>query len=143
MTGVQTCALPISDWNAQLASLVGGTVTDDCSYVTGTVAYAHAITAGITTVTPGCSSSVAGGTALFTNAFASLWGSSLNTLTVFDSNIQDDFYGNQDDNEIFNANTATWLASSTVVATPEPASLILVATGLFGLGAVVRRRRLV
>ncbi|MEO8338006.1 MAG: PEP-CTERM sorting domain-containing protein [bacterium] len=129
------------DWNLQLAGLVGGTITDDCSYVAGTVSFASPLTAGVTTINPACASSATGGTSLFTNTFATLWGSSLNTLTVLDANIQDDDYGNLGDNAIFNQNTATWLASSTVVATPEPASLLLVATGLFGVTAVTRRRR--
>ena len=128
-------------WNAQLASLVGGTIIDGCDYTPAKTVFAHALTAGVNTLTPGCASVAVGGTALFSINYATLWGPTLSTLTILDTNLLDDTFGSVPDNPRFSANTASWLATSTVVATPEPASFVLLATGLVGVGVVARRRR--
>lgn len=128
-------------WNDQIVSLVGGTVINQCDGSETATVYAHALTAGVSTVRHVCGSLAVGGTALFTRNFATLWGVQESVLTILDSDMQSDLFIPAFDNRVFSNNTAQWLAAGPVVATPEPASFVLFGSGLAALGIFVRRRR--
>lgn len=115
---------------------------------------ASPLTSGVTSMTDtdsfGYFGIGAGATSLFVHGGApaytvmALGGPSSNVLVTGSSTFLLDANFYTADNEIFASNIAEWLADSEsslpVTATPEPASALLVLTGLLAFG-VVRRRR--
>jgi hypothetical protein len=126
-------------WNTQILGIVGGSFVGETGGTDSPV-IAHPITAGVGTVTLPTVGLASGGTALFTANFATLWGPSLNVLTILDVNIiGDDVL--LEDNEVFASNVAAWLAGPDVAAVPEPGTVALTATGLVVVAVGTRRRR--
>jgi hypothetical protein len=130
-------------WNNSFLALLGGTSNPQCFYSNTATVLTHALTAGVSSTTPACASLAVGGTSLFADNYATLWGAQQNVLTVLDADVFDDNFGQAANNPQFATNVATWLAQPTVVATPEPASLLLMATGLMAVAAVRARRKFV
>lgn len=126
-------------WNTSLLSLVGGTYDADEFDGVTTSLLSHPLLAGVGDVSVHSGSSATGGTSLFNNGFANLWGVG-NVLTVQDANIFSNEFWGEADNAIFARNVADWLAGSNV-ATPIPGAAWLLGTGLFGLVGIRRMRR--
>lgn len=126
-------------WNPSMIGAMGGTdcSTTNYSNAAGTPLVLNALTAGITSIgtqgAPGCAG---GGTALFSNTFATLYGN--NALLLSDLNTLDTFQqGISPQNVQWGNNVADWLYNTV----PEPGSILLVASGLAGVAFAARRRR--
>ena len=130
-------------WDASIAGLFGASVAgNQCFSGASATAVSNALTAGVGSVSPGCSGELSGGTSLFADPFAILYGPSANALVLMDVNTCSDAGQPSADNARFCSNAAQWLADSEAVsATPEPASVVLVASGLIGVAGIARRRR--
>ena len=117
-----------ASWNTSILQTVGGFYSGIETSDTLTPAIVHPLTAGITSVTTiadGLAGVSVGGTSLFNENVATLWGSSQNTLSLLSVNVIDDSYGTSPGNQQFKVNIAQWLAAPV----PEPSSLALVALG--------------
>lgn len=127
-----------TSWNNNILSTVGGTQFGSVGGSVSTV-LAHPLTAGVNQINvPAGASAAAGGTALFNQNVATLWGAG-NVLTFLDSNTLQDTYIGNNDNTQFGQNLANWIAAGST-SVPEPSTLGLLGIGLLGLG-VMRRKR--
>jgi len=115
-------------WNASILASVGGTYTGlETSDAPLTPVLTHPLTAGVPLLTPFGDGLAVGGTPLFNENVATLWGDQQNVLSLLSLNvIEDNFPGVR--NEAFKVNMAEWL-----VAVPEPSSLAIV---WLGVGAI-------
>jgi hypothetical protein len=120
-----------TNWNTSFLGAFGGSVAGDAGGLTNVILN-NDITDGVTSVDIISGSAANGGTALFDQNFATLWGNSDNVLTVLDSNLWDDGFLGNADNRLFSQNAINWLA------VPAPSGLALL--GLGGIAAVRRRR---
>ena len=93
------------------------------------------LTAGVAVTLVDSAGVAAGGTALFDQNWATLWGE--NVLTLLDVNAFSNAMWGTGNNAQFALNVAAWLADST--ATPIPGAAWLLGSGLAGLIALRRR----
>jgi len=130
-------------WDNQILGLVGANLG---GFLNGNApqspVVSNALTAGITSVSPvamGLAS--AGGTNLFTQRFATLWGANQNVLVILDVNLWDNSGTgfSADSNAIFGQNVAAWIGQQ-ADSVPEPATYALVGAG-FALVVLARRRK--
>lgn len=69
----------------------------------------HYLTSGLFDIAVPMAGVAIGGTSLFDENFATLWGPSNNVLTVLDSNVFSDLYWSVQDNSAFAQNVARWI----------------------------------
>ena len=120
-------------WNNQILALGGGSYGSHYNGIASPVVD-NELTNGVSTVYLPTAGRAVGGTALFDQNFATLWGD--NVLTVLDINFFSDYYWTTEDNQVFAQNVANWVCASTV---PLPGTVWLLSVGIAGL-AVIRRK---
>jgi hypothetical protein len=128
-------------WDNQILGLVGGSFAGN-GFNTATTIYSHALTAGVTSITlPGSGlSTVSGGTALFDQNWATLWGANQNVLTLLDVNVMSDGQWGSADNAVFATNVAQWISTPSQASVPEGGSTVAM-TGLAALALAGARRK--
>lgn len=97
-------------WDESVLSVVGGTL--EPVRLTRAVASlpGHELTSGVLSVEPIQAGIARGGTPLFEQNFATLWGA--NVVTVLDVSLFQDTYLDRRDNAVFANNLARWVAAS-------------------------------
>ena len=124
-------------WNSQILGIVGGSYAGgEVDGVVNTI-LPSPLTNGVNSILTIVDGIAVGGTPLFDQNVATLWGSSENVLSILSVNIMDDDFISNNDNLTFSNNTAQWLAGTV----PEPSCVVLVAMGLGLLGGRVLWRR--
>jgi hypothetical protein len=107
-------------WNRQMLDLVGGRYGGYTSLPFHSSVLDHELTDGVDNVAIASGGLALGGTSLFDQSFASLYGPSNNVLVIMDLNLfQNTLYGfpsyiDKKNNSVFAQNVADWVAS------PEP-----------------------
>ena len=121
-------------WNNSILSIVGGSYNGIDTSATLTPVIVNDLTVGIASLATVFDGVASGGTPLFSENVATLWGASQNVLSLLSVNVLDDGTGAAAGDIQFKINLANWLAASV----PEPSAAAL--TGL-GLLLVTRTRR--
>lgn len=134
------------NWDNQIASIVGATVGSSCFYGNTNAVGTSGLLNGVNSIYAPCANeftSLGGGTKLFANDVAALFGPTQNALVYLDVNICDDSYIGTADNRQFCSNIGGWLSGEIDPPTtvPEPGTWVLMATGLAGVLTIKRRRR--
>jgi MYXO-CTERM domain-containing protein len=130
-----------TSWDNQILGLVGGSFVGNGTG-TATAIYSHALTAGVTSVTLPTAglSTVSGGTALFNQNWATLWGANQNVLTLLDINIVSDGDWSSANNAVFATNVAQWVSATPENNVPEGGSTVAM-MGLAALALAGARRK--
>lgn len=97
-------------WDGSILSIVGGSFTSEYDG-SATTAYTHALTTSVSSIRLPTGGRASGGTSLFDQSVATLWGSSQNVLVMLDVNVWSDTYIGDQDNEQFAQNVANWIAN--------------------------------
>jgi hypothetical protein len=125
-----------SAWNTSILATVGGTFGGDSPYGVLNRVVNNSITAGSPTLNVSGDGFAVGGTALYSDNVLTQWGAG-NVVSLLSVNVQQDGMSN----DAFDNNLAIWLASGNAPAgTPEPGTLLLLASGMLGLGFSLRRK---
>lgn len=119
------------EWNNQIMDLVGG-IAFPYSSSFDTPALVHELTDGVNSIAIGGGGRALGGTKLFSEDSASLYGPFDNVLAIMDVNMFAYQYIENVDNTVFAQNVAHWIATI-----PEPSTFSLI--GIFG-GVIFFRR---
>lgn len=137
-------------WSGPIIEALGGTQPSGyarCPYGVVKTVLANSLTAGVKSAGVGCAGYAVGGTPLFDYNVATLWGPTLNVLTMLDANMVDDFYPTYGDGLQYQKNVVSWLGAdvgsalgAAGIVTPEPATMALMLPALLGLLSLARRR---
>lgn len=131
-----------ADFNAQIETIIGATITDTCDSSTGTANAAHPLGVGVGTVSHQCGSVLdpaANATVIVDQGIASLYSIGMGEALVITS--VDQFRGSSPLEPEFMNNIVAYLdAPLTVSSVPLPASLPLALLGIGLLGWAGRRR---
>ena len=117
-----------ASWNNSILQTVGGTYTGIDTSDTLTPSIVHPLTAGISSLSTVADGLAIGGTSLFSENVATLWGPSQNVVSLLSVNVIDDFTGSATGNQQFKINLANWL-----VVVPEPSAMSLMGLGVMAL----------
>jgi hypothetical protein len=128
-----------TSWNNSILATVGGTYSGSVTNNTLTPALVHPLTAGVNSLNTIADGIAVGGTPLFSQNVATLWGESV--VSLLSVNVIDDTTGALPDNPQFKTNLATWLAGSPGAQVPEPGTISLLSLGALVLGSTLRRRK--
>jgi hypothetical protein len=131
-----------ASWNNQILGLVGGTFVGD-GFGSATTIYSHALTAGVSSVTlPAAGlSTVSGGTALFNQNWATLWGANQNVLTLLDVNVMSDGNWGAANNAVFANNVAQWISAAPPQTNVPDGGSTVAMMGLAALALAGARRK--
>ena len=97
------------NWNNQILGIVGGSFAGGGNSEPTAPALIHELTDGVSQVYMAAPGLANGGTPLFNNNFATLWGAEQNTLTILEVSSQSTTYWTNLDNAVFFTNVASWI----------------------------------
>ena len=124
-------------WDASILATVGGTYGGLNSESVVDRVVTNSITADSPTLNLIFDGVAVGGLSLYSENVVTQWGAG-NVVSLLSGNVQQDAMGNA----AFDDNLAIWLAGGeSPTQTPEPATLLMLGSGLLGLGVMLRRAR--